>query len=110
MSINGRVRGYTLINGCYVLINEGECLIHSLSVDKKLRHNGFGSSIIKRAENEVIENGYDKVFLYVETSSWMHDWYKRLWYNDTREPCEKGYTKMIKDLNRNDHSQNTKTN
>lgn len=88
---NGQVR---------VLIEDNECIMNSLFVNERQRDLGIGACLVEKAEVYALEKGFDNLYLYVETERWMHDWYKRLGYCDTKETCEVGYTKMVKQLDK----------
>lgn len=73
-----------------------ECIIHSLLVCDDWRRKGIGKELMEEAERKIALHNYDYAYLYVLENSWMHEWYKRLGYEDTKEPSESRYVKMKK--------------
>jgi GNAT superfamily N-acetyltransferase len=87
---------------CDINIYEtGECLIHSLFVNKAYRRTGIGTQILSFVESFLYQRGYFTVDLYVNTNKhnfWLYRWYKKLGYQKSNEKCENGYLKMYKTL------------
>ena len=90
------VTGFTEIGSVKLFFENDECIINSLHVDEKYRNLNVGTALIKKAELKSLDNGSLKTTLYVIKDSWMHNWYQRLGYSDTKSPCETGYIKMEK--------------
>ena|SRR5574344_2081009 len=87
---------------CDINIYEtGECVIHSLFVNKKYRYNGIGTQILTFAESLLYQRGYFTIHLYVDTKKhnfWLYRWYTKLGYQKSAEKCEEGHLKMYKTL------------
>lgn len=90
------VTGFTTIGSVNLFFDNDECIINSLHVDEKYRNQNVGTTLIKKAELKSLDNGALKTTLYVIKDSWMHNWYQRIGYSDTKSPCEIGYIKMEK--------------
>lgn len=74
-----------------------ECVFTHLYVGEGWRQKGYGTQVLKEAEEIAKELGCHVAFLKVETDSWMHQWYLRCgyrWYKD--DTIE--YTWLTKDL------------
>lgn len=54
--------------------------LSSVFVEERSRKHGYGSKILKAAEEVAKTLGISKIRLKVETNSWMEEWYKRNGY------------------------------
>jgi ribosomal protein S18 acetylase RimI-like enzyme len=84
-------RGY-----CIVSYDDDEFIINSLHVRKFYQQRGIATSLLRLAETIVYNLGGVFSCLYVINNSWMHEWYKRMGYVDTKVVLNNYYIKMIK--------------
>jgi GNAT superfamily N-acetyltransferase len=72
--------------------------IEGLSVDVEFRRMGIATAIINVCERVSLENGADKMYLFVKPNTWVYDWYKRIGYVETGITREDGDVWMSKNL------------
>lgn len=71
--------------------------ISGLTVHKIIRHHGYGTIMLKEAEQEIKKLGYNTIYLACQKDSWIEEWYKRKGYvNCGDDPNGDGYLSLMK--------------
>lgn len=77
--------------------NDSTIYIDCISVDNKMRKQGFGTKLKKIAEEIGIYIGSSYIQILIDKNKWIYDWYKRCGYIDYKD-YDKDYIWMRKSL------------
>lgn len=72
--------------------------ISNLKVNEKNRKKGIGNKFLKLAENIVKLFNGNSLSLWVKENFWLHDWYEKNGYKDSKKHSEKNHIWMVKDI------------
>lgn len=97
----GKVWTYSLDHShfCIYKYNDDPRTIYlsNVEVDPAWRGRGYGNEILRYVDCIAWQHDADRTRLWVETDSFVHDWYKRHGFSDmTVEKWRPGYTWMEK--------------